>query len=211
MPAAQRVSLIKECGVDLVIDVGANTGQYAKALRARGFTGRIQSFEPLPDAFAELLAAAGNDPNWEVRNEALGPMNAQIEFNVSGDGVCSSPLLATAGLTTSIPQSTTVGTTTVSQARLDEVALPAERVLLKIDTQGYEHHVLDGATQTLSRTVALDVEMALVELYEGGSSIYDLLPRLHREGFSVVSIESGFVDPRTSQTLDVDVLLIRNE
>jgi FkbM family methyltransferase len=208
-PMVRRQHLLDAHGIDLVVDVGANAGQYATELRASGYRGRILSFEPLPGAFAQLQRAATGDENWEVRNVALGPVDGQIEFNVSRDGVCSSVLEATDTLTRVIPQGGVVDTIEVPQIRLDEAVPAGVPLMFKIDTQGYEHHVLDGGAQTLSNAVVLDIEMALVELYEGGSSIYDLLPRLRREGFGVVSIDPGFVDPESHQTLDVDVLMVR--
>lgn len=192
-----------------VIDVGANTGQYAKALRAGGYRDHITSFEPLPDAFAALTGAAHDDTRWEAHNLAVGAHDAEIQFHVSRDSVCSSALEATDDLTGPIPQSEVLSTIVVPQVRLDSVVTGSGPLMLKIDTQGYEHHVLDGCGSLLDRVEILDIEMALVELYEGGSAIYDLLPRLKDLGFSAVSVDPGFVDRTTGQTLDVDVLMVR--
>jgi len=61
----------------------------------------------------------------------------------------------------------------------------------------------------LARTHVIDIEMALSRNYEGGSSIYDLMPRLHALGFQALSVEPGFMDRATEQVLDADVLLVR--
>jgi hypothetical protein len=61
-----RFKLIQSANIDLIIDIGANEGQYGKDLRANGFTGKIISFEPLNDAFAKLKQAAKNDTLWET-------------------------------------------------------------------------------------------------------------------------------------------------
>src|SRR3954452_3990844 len=53
-PAAediQRAKLLASERVDVLLDVGANEGQYAVRMRRAGFDGRIASFEPLADAF----------------------------------------------------------------------------------------------------------------------------------------------------------------
>ena len=49
---------IKRHGVDLVIDVGANEGQYGESLRRRGYRGEIRSFEPASETFRVLSASA---------------------------------------------------------------------------------------------------------------------------------------------------------
>ena len=206
--SGRRARLLSRLQVDQVLDVGANTGQYARSLRAAGYRGRIVSFEPLPDAYRQLVSSAAGDDSWEAHNVALGAADGTVEFNVARDSVTSSVLPATSRLREAIPQSEPVSRVPVPLRTLDSFGTEG-RTLLKIDTQGFEHEVLRGAVRSLESVVALDIEMALVELYEGGSSIYSLLPLLHERGFRVLSIDSGFVDLGTDQTLDVDILMIR--
>ena len=60
----KRMSIISEQGINLVIDVEANTGLYAKPLWDSGYKGKILSFEPLNSAYEELLRNARNNPLW---------------------------------------------------------------------------------------------------------------------------------------------------
>lgn len=92
-PAGARVPPALRFGCDLVLDVGANTGQYAARLRELGYGGKILSFEPLPDAHAQLLARAAADPLWEVHPRcALGAAAGTGALNVAGNSVSSSLL-----------------------------------------------------------------------------------------------------------------------
>jgi len=197
-------------GTDLVVDVGANVGQYALSLRDSGYQGWIVSFEPLPDAFNQLERRTSQDRAWSAHQCALGSASGTATLHVSQDGVCSSLLQQTDYLVTSIATSVEIEAIQVPVKRLDEVALPgANSPMLKIDSQGYEESVLGGAVGFLEHVRLLEIEIAFAELYDGGSTIYGLLPKLQTLGFRVVSVSPGFVDLARLQTLDADFLLVR--
>jgi FkbM family methyltransferase len=207
----RRAAAMKVRGIDVVLDVGANRGQYVEWLRAAGYDGRIVSFEPIPSAFEAMAEGQAADPRWQGHNLALGATAGSAVLHVAESPVLSSLLQPGARLRAHIPQASTVREVTVPVAPLDDVwkeSVPdGSKVMLKIDTQGYEHLVLDGAAEHLSMIQLVEVEMSLVNLYEGGSSIFTLLPRLKAAGFEVVSINSGgYIDSSTGQVLDVDVL-----
>ena len=197
-------------GVDLVLDVGANRGQYATGLRMCGYQGRIVSFEPIPAAYQDLVRAHGPDAQWTGRQAAVGAAAGSAELNVSASSVLSSILDARTELSNRIPAVEATEKVVVSVVTLDdlwaELVPPQATTMLKIDVQGFEHFVLDGTAAHLDQIVLMEVEMGLQKLYEGGSTIHDLLPRLHQAGFEVISIDSGFVDVATGQVLDIDVL-----
>ena len=136
---------------DLVFDVGANLGQYAGLLRKCGYHGRIVSFEAQRSVHAKLTAAAGQDPNWIIAPCcALGREAGETEINVAGNSLSSSLLPMLATHLSAAPESRYVSKERIRLARLDEVAPtdmlgPNCRLLLKIDTQGFEEEVLAGA------------------------------------------------------------------
>ena len=209
-PGPRRLHLIEREAVDVVVDVGANRGQYGLRLREAGYTGELHSFEPLPLAFSVLAEVAANDDRWHVHQVALGARTGSVPMHVSRGDDCSSILESSESMRRVVPEAIPTHTTAVTVRRLDEV-LPdgGDRLLLKIDTQGFEHQVLDGATGLLDRVVVMDIEMALSANYVGGSTIYDLMPRLHQLGFVAFSVEPGFTDARSGQVVDVDVLMTR--
>jgi FkbM family methyltransferase len=171
------------------------------------------SFEPLPDAFAKLYRRAHKDPLWECKQFALGEKDAQVRINVSGNSVSSSVLPLEPRAERAAPDSAYVGTCQVPMARLDSIATsiltPADRVHLKMDVQGYELEVLQGAAETLPRIMSVEAEMSLVPLYEGQALMADLVNHLGTGGFRLVWIERGFLDPRTGFALQVDGLFLR--
>lgn len=204
----RRHRVLTAQGIHNVIDVGANVGQYGRGLRSAGYSGHITSFEPLPTAFIELTAAAANDPAWVVHNEALGSSEGRIPFHVSDDGVCSSALTPTATLTNAIPEAVTLANIEVPVRRLDGITIK-DPIMLKIDTQGFEREVLDGAAEVMDKVRVIDLELAFAELYEGGSSAYSLLPHLRDLGFVIHCVDEGYTDPTSGQTLDADFLMTR--
>ncbi|MBK8689387.1 MAG: FkbM family methyltransferase [Betaproteobacteria bacterium] len=77
---------------------------------------------------------------------------------------------------------------------------------MKIDTQGFESAVLDGARQTLASISSLEVEMSFVELYEGQMLFEALHGRLRALGFAMINITPAFCDPLTGEILQADVI-----
>lgn len=212
--SAQMSGLLGVLGVDLVLDVGANIGQYAGLVRNYGYSGRIVSFEPLSEAHAQLQLASAADPAWDVAERvALGTEERTIEINVSANSQSSSILEMSPEHLEAAPESRYVSRETVRMARLDEIARPFvgadSRVFLKIDTQGYEAEVLKGATALLPRIVGLQLELSFVELYQGEWSFQRMVDYLDTLGFELVALWPAFVDPHSFRTLQVDGVFAR--
>lgn len=207
---ADRLALLNRCGIDLVIDVGANSGQYAKKLRRDGFDGHIISVEPLPDAFARLQLAMKSDQNWRGVNAAVGPLHGKATLNVSADSVCSSLLLPSETLLNAIPTAKVIQTITVDVIPLDDLVYSEQHAMwLKLDVQGFERQALEGASGLLKRVKVLELELGLKPSYEQSYTLEDAIPDLRAMGFSVVSIGRGVSDPKTGQLIDADILLER--
>jgi FkbM family methyltransferase len=201
--------------IDLVFDVGANTGQFGGQLRELGYAGRIVSFEPSSAAHAQLTAAARHDPLWEVASPmAIGSENGEIELNVSGNSVSSSVLPMLETHSSAAPTSAYVGSEKVPLRTLDCVAdgylRPESELFLKIDTQGYEDRVLRGASTVLKRTKGLQLELSLVPLYDGGRPFDELLAELKGAGFELWNVTPAFIDPVRGRLLQIDATLFQH-
>ena len=213
-PLARLMAALRHFNIDLVIDIGANEGQFAKELRAGGYSGRIVSFEPLSAAHGRLLQESNSDSAWQVHPRcALGGRSGEIELNIAGNSVSSSILPMLTSHSTAAPESAYLGNEMTPLITLDAVASPyldgAQAPFLKIDTQGYEWYVLDGALGTLPKTHGIQMELSLVPLYEGQRLWRECVDRLEAEGFVLWALQPVFVDPATGRTLQWDGLFFR--
>jgi FkbM family methyltransferase len=211
----RRAKLIAAQAIGVVLDVGANAGQYAQRLRATGFAGRIVSFEPVAAAYAQLERAAAADPLWQARRLAVGDAGGEVELDVAGNAGASSSLLAMgARHLESAPDSAYVGSERVRAARLDaiwdELVPGDERVWLKLDVQGFELHALRGAGERLATVACVQTELSLVPLYEGAPGWLEVVAFLAERDFELAGLEPGFADPRTGRVLQVDGLFVRS-
>jgi len=210
-PLAQLVHTLGLFGVGAVIDVGANEGQYATALRAHGWAGPILSVEPIPEVHARLGALAADDPAWTVLPAvALGAADggtATLEVSAESD---MSSLLPQGELLRRIsPTSAVARRMAVPLRRLDRLDLPSpadadSRLFLKLDVQGAEHAVLEGAAGLMPRVAGLQVEMALVGLYEGERPWQDTVARLAEAGFALHLLIPGYYERKLGRQLQVD-------
>jgi FkbM family methyltransferase len=209
----RRLRLLRHYGVDLVLDVGANVGQYGALLRAIGYRGHIVSFEPLPDAYAELARVAGQDRAWEVVNVALGAASGEAALHTAANSVSSSFLPMLPEHARAAPESVYVADVIVPVRTLDEVydqyASADERVFLKVDAQGYEAQVLAGAARSLERIVGLQLEMSIVPLFEGSPTLPELITSVAGLGFTLMGIEPGFTDWSSGRLLQADGIFFR--
>ena len=212
---ARRQRMLERAGVDLVLDAGASDGGFASELRDAGYQGRIISFEPLEKPYRSLLAKARKDEHWEVFQYALGSVSEEAKMNIARDDKCSSLLTPLERQTRVYLGAQTSSSTIVQVRRLSDLYgvqfQPGVCTFLKIDTQGYEGRVIEGAGDVLDEMVGIQVELSLVPLFDGGQSYARLLQELEHRKFQPVLLEPVFVDPETEQTLQVDAVFFRQQ
>lgn len=178
--------------VDCVFDVGANDGQYAQRLRSIGFRGQIISFEPNPEAAATSRAAADRDPKWVVEELALDSERRTMTFNVMASSEFSSLLKPSAFAGSAFAGETaTTRTISIETATIADLfgGLKAKygfaRPFLKMDTQGHDLAVAEGAGECLAEFVGLQTELALTALYEGAQTHTEALEYYAAKGFGL--------------------------
>jgi FkbM family methyltransferase len=210
---ARLAKLLASQGVSVVLDVGANLGQYAQALRRGGYKKRIVSFEPLSGVFLELSKLAEDDPQWECRRLALGRAQGSADMNVSPNSDVSSFLQMNERYLRNEPTAAFIATEQVPVTRLDsiwdEVVRPEDRPYLKLDAQGFEMEILRGSEAALTRLTGVQAELSLAPLYEGAPLYREVIEHLASHGFRLAGFEPVWEDPETGEMVQIDGIFIR--
>ena len=210
----QLSTILKLLKIDVVFDIGANEGQFARGIREHGYSGKIISFEPLTSARKTLLSFASRDPSWKVHEQsAIGDQNGEIEIHIAGNSVSSSVLPMLETHSSAAVGSAYVGLERVPIFMLDSIANhyldKNSNLFIKIDTQGYEWQVLNGASETLKQAQGALCELSLVPLYHEQRLWRDIVDRLDQQGFMLWALQKGFTDPFTGQSLQMDGIFVR--
>lgn len=208
------IQILRQLQIDCVLDVGANRGQYAQSLRDIGYSGEIHSFEPIPGDFGLLSQAASSDPLWHVHNFALGRTAGTSEFNLvdgGGENTVFSSFLKPAHAM--IPERVTKIPVVIKtlDSLVDEIEPlrdQARRLFLKIDTQGFDIEVCEGAKAVLPRIIGLQSEISVTQIYADQPDYIEALRYYRDLGFSLMDLA---VVNRTasSAVLEYDCIMAR--
>lgn len=208
------VALLRAHDVSLVVDVGANVGQYARALLRHGYRGRIVSYEPVAAAHATLTEAASHHENWSVApRAAVGDKAGEVAINVSAASDMSSILPMSRAALQSFTSDRYVGQESAPMVTLaDELprlATEHDRVFVKSDTQGYDDRVLDGIGAGIDRVVGVQIELSMAAVYQGQPPYLDMLARLESLGYEPCLVIPGYWSRQFGRMVEFDVVAFR--
>ncbi len=203
--------------IDVVLDVGANEGQYGEYLRNFGYKNLIISFEPMEQAYSELCnnKEAKDDSLWLKKNIALGDEIGEKNINISKYSPSSS-ILEMLPLHEKIFSGTDyIGEESIKIEKLDNVfqslCTNSSKVLLKIDTQGFEYEVLKGAKKSLDYISLIQLEMSYKPLYQNELLFDEMHEFLSSRGYYLVSVSPQIFDEKTWELIQVDALYKRHD
>jgi FkbM family methyltransferase len=212
-PLARRKKIYDYYKIEVILDIGANSGQYARQTRALGYSGKIISFEPLSKAFQLLKTSAKKDTKWDVYNFAIGDSDKENRINISENSYSSSLLEMLPSHLKSSPESKYIGHEEIVVKRIDsifsDICKSVNGIYMKIDTQGFEKNVINGAEASLGQIDTIQMEMSLVSLYKGELLFPEMCLLMESKGYTLISIEPGFTDQNSGQLLQVDGIFHR--
>lgn len=210
--AMSLVSMLRKHRVDLVLDVGANRGQFAEEILRLGYDGSVLSYEPLSSPRSILLRKSATDPRWTVADAfCLGDTPGEVDVQVSHNEIASSILDTTPTMTAYDNGFHYVRKERVPIYRLDDVAPACRSPFLKVDVQGFEEAVLRGATETLKKCAGLSIELSFVPIYRGQMLYREMLTWIADMGFTPHRMAASFIDVTDGRWLQADVVFFRSD
>lgn len=207
----QAWSILQRIEFRQILDIGANTGQFARIARHLWPSARIEAFEPLPHVFMALQTALSDDKAFHPHCLALGRTPGVAAMN-SNEFTASSSLLDLSHLHQSEwPEANRTGSIDVPVQALDAwIAanpLTSSPVLVKIDVQGYELEVIEGGISTLTECIDwLALEVSFYQLYDGQPLFDDIYERLRSLGFAFRGHVQQFMNKQGDRILFADAL-----
>lgn len=214
------VKLLQHYRINKVLDIGANGGQFAESLIDFGYKGEIISFEPVKSIYAELTSRAAKHKQWTVADRcAVGNMNGTIKINVSEETMFSSIKSIKREYTSDHEKARVTKQEDVNIFTIDSFIgkyfNEHDRVLLKIDTQGFEKEVIEGATKTLQMAVGAKLEIPLTKngsVYEGVEwDLKDYMIMFDKLQMQCVSIQPISANRVTGIVYEVDGVFFKNQ
>jgi FkbM family methyltransferase len=202
----------KSLGIDTVLDIGANTGQFTRTILALLPNANIYSFEPLPDCFEQLQEFASKHENIKVFNTGIGDESGVISFEQNEYSPSSSFLKINDTHKQAFTFTEMSNSVDVKIERLDDITQSlnlGKSLFIKIDVQGYEDKVLKGGSETIKKAKVVIVETSFVPLYESQPLFDDVYCVFKEWGFSYFGMNDQLSDPNTGQILQGDAIFTK--
>ncbi len=205
---------LEEYNFKSIIDIGSNTGQFAKKMRKFFPDAKIYSFEPIPEVYNELLANFEGDLNFKAFNCGIGDIDGQMTFNLNEYSDSSSLLKMTEIHKSSFPHTINEKKVQVLVKRLDDI-LDANKIetpyLLKLDVQGFEDKVINGGEKITSNSEVIITEVSFYELYENQTLFDGIYKKLKNLGFNYLGNYEQLHSPIDHKVLQADAIFKKQE
>lgn len=209
----REIEAFHQLDIATVLYVGANRGQELPLLLNAFPHAQVHCFEPAPSAYAQLVARWGAHPRCSTWQTALGAYSGRAALHVSETHDEASSLRAPAALMKEVfPAVAVWSDEEVPVLTLDDWAGRSDLrddVLLKMDVQGAEDLVLQGASVQLKRIGAVVAEVAVTPTYEGAPDAARLTSMLADHGFYFGGELDVVRSPVTHEVVEYDALFVR--
>jgi FkbM family methyltransferase len=207
-----KLSYLNTLNIQTVLDIGANTGQFAAEIRNILPEARIYSFEPLADCFKKLNEHMGQYNNFSSFNYALGDTDESVPMNKNAYAPSSSILEMSENHKKLFPHTKESSLEKIVVKRLDDVASSLTlkaNVLIKVDVQGFESKIITGGENTFKKAHAVLIENSFTTLYENQPLFNEIYTKLVALGFEYKGALQEKVNPLNGEIISEDSLFLK--
>lgn len=188
---------------DAIVDIGANRGDWSRMVRPIFPEAAILMVEAQAALEPELALAASELDRTDHRIALLGPVGGEERvFYEMGTG---SSLLPE---NSDVARTVSTAVTTTLDALAAEALPDAQSIFLKLDIQGAELLVLSGGEETLARSAAVQLEVALLPYNDGAPLLADVVAFMAERGLLVTEV-AGFSRPG-AHLVQIDLIFARS-
>lgn len=207
-----KYNWLKAMNFSSIVDVGASDGGFARKARAMFSDTPIFSFEPIKESFDHLNDYFKNDKNFTSYNIACSNQKILADFYLSSNKGSSSLLEMGHIHKKAYPDSSGLFKTKVFAEKIDNILTEKEtgnNVYLKMDVQGGEMFVLEGASVLLNSVSLILSEISFVTLYDFQPLVNELISYLKERGFIIAGVENVSQSLVDGSFLQADMFFIR--
>ncbi|ASY12567.1 methyltransferase [Candidatus Planktophila dulcis] len=183
----------------LIIDVGGHNGSSIERYRKIWPAVKIHSFEPNSELMQEMLAKFSDLANIKLNRLGVSNFRGKSSFNIHSTSTGSSSILAVdretefsrrRGIADSTVSTVEIDVTTLD-SYLNENALESVNIL-KVDVQGYEFEVIQGAQNSLrsGKIDFVEIELIVADVYRHEKNWTDTVKLLTECGYSTIAIST---------------------
>ena len=211
-PQASYFEYIKTLHIGTILDIGANTGQFALEARKSLPEAQIYSFEPILSCFKAMEGVFKGDKRFKAFHYALGDKEEKMTINVSSYTPSSSILSMSEKHKELFPHTKEHTKENIEVKKLDDIARNLElkkEILIKVDVQGFEMKVIHGGLETFKEAKVIFIESSFTNLYKGQASFDDIYEKLKSIGFSYKGSYQRKLNPKTGEIISEDSIFIK--
>ncbi len=215
---AAKLKWLQSLKIDLILDIGASDGGFARKIKSSFPFAELHSFEALPNSYERLVNQCSEFVNFHPVHVALSDAAGEIEFFLCENNTGSSSMLEMADVhKEAYPHTAKNKSIKVQAITLDEyiqvnnLDLSSKTVLMKLDVQGAEKIVLEGSINTLKNVNYIFCEINFVETYKGCVLFPELNRILENQGFAMIGVENVSNNPVDGTFLQADAFYVKQK
>ena len=204
---------IKKTNPDLIIDCGANHGDFYKSIKKHNK--KVIAFEPNPKLYNKLSNFSQNDKNLTFFPKGTDSKNCKKKIYITDDTgqTLSSTKKQTDFLKKRFKKSKIVNEKIIEMVSLNYILSKMkiskqDRIFLKLDTQGNDYETLIGLKKRINQVKIIKIEIPVINLYYKVKSQWEILNFFKKNKFVPINFLNGQRD-KDGKIIEYDAIFMK--